>query len=122
MTDLDAHRFCYVTTRGRVTGNPHTIEIWFAAADRTLYILLGGGERSDTARNILKEPSCRVRVGEETFEATFEATGRIVDDPEEAQLARTLVPRKYAHEEEGLEEWAATALPVAFTLGPSSTG
>ena len=23
-------QFCHVTTRGRITGNPHEIEIWFA--------------------------------------------------------------------------------------------
>ena len=31
--------FCYLTTTGRVTGQPHTIEIWFAVGGRTLYML-----------------------------------------------------------------------------------
>ena len=36
--------------------------------------------------------------------------------PYAAMRARELVPRKYAHEEEGLPEWAETALPVAIDL------
>lgn len=33
--------FCYLTTRGRVSGQPHEIEIWFAADGETLYMLAG---------------------------------------------------------------------------------
>ena len=38
--------FCYLTTRGRVTGRPHEIEIWFAVDGDTVYLLSGGGDRS----------------------------------------------------------------------------
>jgi hypothetical protein len=30
MDDPGAEPFCYLTTVGRVSGRPHTIEIWFA--------------------------------------------------------------------------------------------
>src|SRR6185312_13518616 len=36
--DLD---YCYITTTGRRSGKPHTIEIWFALDGRTLYLLAG---------------------------------------------------------------------------------
>ena len=49
--------FCHLTTRGRVSGRPHEIEIWFALDDGTLYLLSGGGERSDWVRNLRTEPS-----------------------------------------------------------------
>lgn len=116
MSDLEAERFCYVTTTGRRTGNPHTIEIWYAASDRTLYLLMGGGEGSDTVRNLRAQPAVRVRLGA----ATYEAVARVVEDPGEAALARRLVPTKYAHEEDGLDEWALSALPVAIDL-PAET-
>lgn len=102
--------FCYVTTIGRRTGRPHTIEIWFAGG--TLYLLAGDGERSDTVRNVAANPAARVRIGR----ATLDARGRVVTAAREAALARRLVPAKYAEEEEGLEEWASDALPVAFDL------
>jgi hypothetical protein len=103
---------CHVTTVGRVTGRPHTIEIWFAARGHTAYLLMGGGERSDTVQNIRADPSVLLRIGRRRWRAR----GRIVIDPREAALVRRLIPEKYAAHEEGLEEWAAEALPVAIDL------
>ena len=69
---LAALSFCYVTTTGRVTGKPHRIEIWFAAAPEadTIYILSGGRERSDWVRNLVASPSCTVELGADTSRAT----------------------------------------------------
>jgi hypothetical protein len=44
---LDREHLCYVTTAGRRTGRPHTIEIWFAADGGSLFLISGGGDRSD---------------------------------------------------------------------------
>lgn len=106
---FESEDFCYITTRGRRTGRPHRIEIWFAAHGSTLYILAGGGERADWVRNIMAEPAIELRVGK----ASMSARGRVVTDPAEAARARRLVPEKYRTHESGLEEWARTALPVA---------
>ena len=38
--------FCYLTTTGRRTGRPHTIEIWFAVDRGVVYMMAGGRERS----------------------------------------------------------------------------
>ena len=54
--------FCYLSTTGRVTGRTHTIEIWFAVRDSTLYFLAGGGERSDWVRNLQVNPTVTVRL------------------------------------------------------------
>ena len=114
MDDLDREEFCYVTTVGRRTGKPHTIEIWFAARDDTLYILAGGGQGADWVQNIEADSSAVVKVGDHAYRGT----GRIVSEEDEAALARALIPTKYAHREDGLEEWALTALPVAIDLKP----
>jgi len=114
MEDLDREEFCYVTTVGRRTGKPHTIEIWFAARNNTLYILAGGGQSADWVQNVEADPSAVVKVGDHAYRGA----GRIVSDTDEAVLARTLIPTKYAHREDGLEEWASTALPVAIDLKP----
>lgn len=112
LDDLASEDFCYVTSTGRRTGKPHEIEIWFAAAGSTAYILMGAGERADTVRNVRADPAVGFRIGERTWEGH----GRVVEDPEEAALARRLLPQKYAAREDGLEEWARTALPVAIDL------
>jgi deazaflavin-dependent oxidoreductase (nitroreductase family) len=106
--------FCYVTTTGRRTGRPHTIEIWFGLAGRTVYALSGGGDRSDWVRNLDADPRVSVRLGE----VTLAGRGRVVDDPTDEQLARRLLASKYQGWSEGkdMSRWARTALPVAFDL------
>ena len=108
-------QFCYVTTTGRRTGREHTIEIWFGTTDgRTLYLLSGGGDRSDWVRNIRANPNVGVRVGDRVYSAT----ARVVTNTEEEGLARRLLATKYQGWQEGLDMsgWARTALPVAIDL------
>ena len=111
-TMLDREEFCYVTTVGRRTGKPHTIEIWFAARNSTLYILAGGGDRADFVQNLVADPSTVVKIGEHAYRGA----GRIVTQPDEMAIAREIIPVKYAHREDGLEEWAETALPIAIDI------
>ena len=107
-------QYCYLTTRGRVSGRPHRIEIWFAIDDRTLYMLSGGGRRSDWVKNLLKSPSVRVEVGG----VRFDGQARIVVDPAEDERARALVHDKYASSYGGdLTTWRRSALPIAVDLG-----
>ena len=103
---------CYVTTTGRRTGHPHTIEIWFALDERTLYLLAGGGETSDWVRNIRADGTVGLRLGDEDFIAR----GRVVEDPDEGRKARDLVFEKYAPRNDGLEDWRESSLPVAIDL------
>ena len=105
--------FCYLTTRGRVTGRRHEIEIWFALEGATLYLLAGGGERSDWVRNLRADPEVSVRVRD----VTYRATARVMEDGPESQRARRLVFEKYQPRYSGgLEGWREAALPVAVQL------
>ena len=114
MTTADAAAldFCYVTTTGRRSGHPHTIEIWFALDGRTLYLLSGGGDESDWVRNIRADAAVGVRLGDEDFIAR----GRVIDDPDEDRTARDLVYAKYSPRNADLEEWRERSLPVAIEL------
>lgn len=105
---------CYLTTIGRRSGKRHTIEIWFALRDSTLYLLSGGGESADWVRNLRKTSAVRVRVGGRTVEAR----AREVTSPEEDALARQLLDEKYMSWRPGkrLSSWARGALPVAIDL------
>ena len=108
--------YCYLTTTGRVSGEPREIEIWFAAHDSTIYMLSGGGERSNWVRNIGARPEVAVRIGAQAFAGR----GRIVEDVDEDALARRLVFEKYRPRYSGdLTDWRATALPVAIDLRPA---
>jgi deazaflavin-dependent oxidoreductase (nitroreductase family) len=107
-------QFCYVTTRGRVTGRAHEIEIWFAREPgaRTIYMLSGGHDRSDWVQNIKADGAVTVRIGEETFDGA----GRTVEpDTAEDALARRLLEEKYGHTMD-LTRWLRESLPVAIDL------
>jgi deazaflavin-dependent oxidoreductase (nitroreductase family) len=111
---LAGEEYCYLTTTGRVSGRPHEIEIWFGLRGHTLYLLSGGGERSDWVKNLRAQPAVRVRIAQHNFAAM----ARIVSEAEEDRLARELLADKYQEREEdqSLSEWARTALPVALEL------
>jgi deazaflavin-dependent oxidoreductase (nitroreductase family) len=112
---LAAEAFCYLTTAGRVTGRPHTIEIWFALNGRTLYVLSGNGprHRADWVRNLTKTPAVTVRIGDRECAGI----GRIVEGFEEDGHARRLLLEKYEPTYSGdLGDWGRTALPVAVDL------
>ncbi len=63
LTDHANVENCYVTTKGRRTGNPHEVEIWFGVVDDTLYLISGNGETADWYRNALANPDVTVRIG-----------------------------------------------------------
>jgi deazaflavin-dependent oxidoreductase (nitroreductase family) len=104
--------FYYVTTTGRVTGNPHEIEIWCVAVGDALYLMAGGGTRSDTVRNALNDSRVTVRVGTETHLAR----ASLVDDPGEDARVRAAMVAKYATPADDLAEWGRTALPLRLDV------
>ena len=115
MSEFDAGSdYCYITTVGRSSGRPHTVEIWFAAVAHTLYVLAGSGERADFVRNARKTPAVTIRIGKKTA-PVHSANARIVTEEGEDALARRLLLEKYASNND-LAEWGRTALPVAFDL------
>jgi deazaflavin-dependent oxidoreductase (nitroreductase family) len=110
---LAEEQYCYLTTTGRVSGEPREIEIWFGLADATLYMLSGGRDRSDWVKNLTASPRVSVRIGDHTFVGT----ARIVGDSDEDGLARTLLLDKYSAGYSGdLSDWGRDSLPVAVDL------
>ena len=104
--------FCYLTTVGRVSGRPHEIEIWFAIANNSLYMLSGDRDRSDWVKNLRRNPEVTVRLAGEYFEGH----ARLVENEEEDELARRLLVEKYEHNPGSLANWRRTALPIAVDL------
>lgn len=113
LDDVSTEAFCYLTTRGRVTGDPHEIEIWFALRDSTVYLLAGGGRTADWVKNILAAPEVKVRVGS----LEMSGHGRLVEDADEEAWARSALLDKYDPTYAGdLTGWSQNALPVAVDL------
>jgi deazaflavin-dependent oxidoreductase (nitroreductase family) len=112
---LAALDFCYVTTKGRRSGSPRTVEIWFALRGDVVYLLAGGTAERDWVKNLRADPTVGLRLGDRDLICR----GRLVDDPEEDALARRLLLDKYGpRDADDLSEWARTARPVAIDLPP----
>ena len=121
---LAAEVVCYLTTTGRVTAQPRSIEIWFALCGGTFYMLSGNGNRADWVKNALREPRVTIKVRE----SVLDARARAMNDDAEDSLARRLLLEKYSRTEErattslSIAEWARTSLPLAFDLvSPATT-
>jgi len=117
MTALDpavaADDYCYLTTTGRVSGRPHEIEIWFGLVGATLFMLSGGGERSDWVKNLRAQPACSVRIRERHYPGQ----ARILDGGDEDVRARRLLVEKYQPRYSGeLEDWGRRSRVVAVDL------
>ena len=114
LSSLANEEFGYLTTTGRVSGQPREIEIWFGVDGGILYMLSGGRDRSNWVRNIMRQPRVSIRIGGQTFNGR----ARIVDeDSEEDRRARKLLVEKYQPGYSGdLTNWGRTALPVAVEL------
>ena len=85
--------YLYLTTNGRVTGQPRQIEIWFAEHDGRFY-LVAERESANWVRNIQSEPQVKIRVAD----AEFNAIGRVVHNDRESQLTakvKALFDAKY---------------------------
>lgn len=95
---------------GRVSGDPHEIEIWFALRGGVVYLLSGGADRSDWVRNLQANADVTIRLGAESRIAL----ARVVTQPDEDALARRLLMEKYRSRYSGeLDEWGRMSLPVA---------
>ncbi len=66
MTDLAREQYLYLTTRGRTSGRPREIEIWFTERAGRFYIIAEFAT-SNWLRNLLANPEVQVRVGERSF-------------------------------------------------------
>ena len=62
--------YLYLTTIGRITGQPREIEIWFVESKGKLYILAEQFHDAQWVKNIERNPRVHVRLGARQFEAT----------------------------------------------------
>ena len=112
LTSFEKKEYCYLTTRGRVTGKPHEIEIWFVVHEDALYIMSGNMEKSDWVKNLLKDPHVSICIAGQTFPVL----AALLDNKTLESIVRMKMATKY-NEKEGseLSEWAKTALVVKFS-------
>jgi deazaflavin-dependent oxidoreductase (nitroreductase family) len=113
LQNLAEEDFCYLTTTGRISGRPHTIEIWFALHEQTLYLLSGGRDKSDWVKNALQTPTVQMKINT----TILSGTARLITSTEEDSLARKTVFEKYVpRSSDDLVDWSRTSLPIAVDI------
>ncbi len=114
LSQLAKEDYCYLTTTGRKSGNPHEIEIWFGIHEDSLYLLSGGRDDSDWVKNLRANPNVTVRIAKHSFTGI----ASIVNEEKTATMARHMLAGKYQGWREGqsLSDWGRTALVVGIEL------
>ncbi len=74
--------FLYLTTKGRRSGRPREIEIWFTERNGRYYVIAEHGTRAQWVRNILADPAVSFRVGK----SNFDGHARVVDGGDDSDL------------------------------------
>jgi deazaflavin-dependent oxidoreductase (nitroreductase family) len=94
--------FLYLTTRGRRTGKPRRIEIWFVAHRGAFYLIAELGESAGWVQNIREHDGVELCIGtrdaEERDVPRTQARARVIVDQKEPELAeqvRALALSKY---------------------------
>lgn len=110
LTGWEQHQYCYLTTVGRVSGRPHTIEIWFVVHEGSVWLLTEPDGGTDWVRNLRREPRVGLRLGAVESDARAEVVDVAPDAPVRGALAG-----RYAGQGDDLDAWAAGALAVRVT-------
>jgi deazaflavin-dependent oxidoreductase (nitroreductase family) len=91
---LTTPKFLYLTTTGRVSGEPREIEIWFVERTERFYVIAEHRERAHWVRNVQARPQVNMRVGD----VQFDGTARLVQhdvEPELTSAVQALFEAKY---------------------------
>jgi deazaflavin-dependent oxidoreductase (nitroreductase family) len=82
---IDHEQYLYLTTRGRTTGRPREIEIWFTQRDGRFYVI-AEYNTSHWLLNLRAYPEVNVRIADQSFFAR----ARVLSPESDAVLLRTI--------------------------------
>jgi deazaflavin-dependent oxidoreductase (nitroreductase family) len=60
---LDRESLVQLTVRGRKTGKPQTVKIWFAIANDKVYVTSARGAEANWIKNLRKNPDAVLQIG-----------------------------------------------------------
>jgi deazaflavin-dependent oxidoreductase (nitroreductase family) len=106
-------KYVYLTTRGRKTGNPHTVELWFANAGEKIY-LSQEGAYTDWMKNILKDNRVEFRIGK----VQFRGNARIAESGEIFELGKHALYLKYygKADEDTIDDWFSESTIIEISM------
>ena len=73
MPDLQAlnrESLIHLTVKGRKTGKPYTVKIWFAVGNGKIYVTSARGADAQWVKNLQKNPDISLRIGSTSLRGT----------------------------------------------------
>jgi len=109
-------KFIYLTTRGRRTGKPHRVELWFAVNDGNIY-LSHEGQETDWMKNIRNNSEVRFEIGGNKFVGKARYLEANNHDAQPGKIALYL---KYYGKAEGkvIEDWFSLSTLILIEALP----
>src|SRR3954451_227801 len=113
--DAGSQPYAWLTARGRRSGEPRTVELWFALRGSTVYFLAGGGAAANWVKNSLAAGTVSLRLASGTYAGSARAVEPGTDEDDDA---RRLLAAKYQGWTEGapLSRWARSSFALAVDL------
>ncbi len=110
--EVKSNQFIYLTTRGRKTGKPHTVELWFAFFKGKVY-LSHEGAYTDWMKNIVESEMVSARIDG----VKFDAKARIVGDGSPRELGKAALYQKYygPASKEVIDDWFELSSVIELT-------
>ncbi len=106
---LARNQYVYLTTIGRKTGLPRTVELWFAYSEG--YIFLMSHARTNWYRNAQAQPSITFRVGQREFRGHAEV---VAGQQAALEQSKALFRKKYG--DATVREWYEGTERVAVRI------
>lgn len=92
-SNFDQEKYLYLTTRGRKSGQPREIEIWFTHHEGRFYVI-AEYVTSNWVQNLQSDPTAQVRVAAQSFSAQAQIL-KVESDGELVKTVQGLSARKY---------------------------
>lgn len=116
LAEVAAEKLILLTSRGRRTGKPHIVELWFAINGNKLY-LSHEGEETDWIKNLRRNDQVSFEIGGRCFKGRAHQ----LKDSTELWMAKKALYEKYYGKvsREIIEDWFS--LSTLFLIEPTDT-
>lgn len=70
LQELNRESLVQLTVKGRKTGKPQTVKIWFAVGNGRVYVTSGRGLGAQWIKNLQKNPDVALQIGSTSLKGT----------------------------------------------------
>ncbi len=109
---VQKNQYIYLTTKGRKTGKPHTVQVWFAYSEGKIY-LSHEGAYTDWMKNLEKNEMVKGKIDT----VNFGARAKIVGEGKEREQGKKALYEKYYKpaSKAVIDDWFSLSTVVELT-------